>query len=130
MWQTRKDSYSTPFPITFLAYFRHNGWKTYLKSQFPVPLGWPMTLTEVPKRVMFLSKQGKACHQKKSPSLWSSLFFLPGTQIRCLEVQQPTCDRGTSWRMKAAVLRMVTQRESRSQKAAAPALSCPHLDFT
>lgn len=111
-----------------LAYFCHNGWKTYLRSQFPEQLGGPTTQAEVPKRVMFLSKQGKACHNK-SPSLWSSHFFLPGTQIRCLEVQQPTCDHETSWQMKATVLRMVTQRDSRSQEAAAPALSWPHLDF-
>lgn len=130
MWLTLKDSYSTPFPITFLAYFCHNGWKTYLKSQFPEQLGWPHDTGRGSKEGYVSLKTRQGMPQQKVLPLWSSHFFLPGTQIRRLEVQQPTCDRETSWQMKATVLRMVTQRDSRSQEAAAPALSWPHLDFT
>ena len=128
MRQTLKDSYSTPFPITFLAYFCHNGWKTYLKSQFPVQLGWPHDTGRGSKEGYASLKPRQGMPQKKVLPLWSSPFFLPGTQIRCLEVQRPKCDCEPSWRMKAAVLRTVTQRDSRSQEAAAAALSWPHLD--
>lgn len=46
--------------------------------------------------------------------LWSSPLFLLRTQIRWLEVQQPSWDReATSQRTKATVLRMAMQGENR-----------------
>ena len=69
MWLTLKDSYSTPFPITFLAYFCHNGWKTYLKSQFPEQLGWPHDTGRGSKEgyVSLKTRQGSCTTKSPSP---------------------------------------------------------------
>lgn len=86
---------------------------------------------EVPRQVLLLSQQGKACQEKKSLfPIWSPLLFLPGTQIRWLEVLQPSCGHeAPHWRMRATVLRTVMQQDSwyLRKKAAAPALRWPHL---
>lgn len=71
-----KDSYSTPFPITFLAYFCHNGWKTYLRSQFPEQLGWPHDTGRGSKEG-YVSLKTKTRHATtKSPSPLVFPFFL------------------------------------------------------
>lgn len=76
-----------------------------------------------PKGLCFSPKQGKACHNKKSFPLVFPFFPAWNTDKMPGGSNSQHVILETSWQMKATVLRMVTQRDSRSQRAAAAQLA-------